>query len=459
MSNAPIREILDAIDPEEAVLGSILIDAPHVLPVVKDMGLTRDHFRHTTYKRLYHYLLTMDAAHAPIGVRSVSKALWASDLLTDLGEDQGLAKLAALVDSTTGADGFARIHAQTMLDRANGPGPEPFFIRAADVQPRAVEWLWPGYIVKGAVNLMVGDPGMGKGFITLDLAARLSRGARMPDGSEGAYGVSLFLTGEDDKETTLRPRLDKAGGDQERVLFPSERPCNLLVDRDRQELEAEVQKRGATLLVLDPLSSFVPGLNLNSEADVRPVMTHLTRMAERTGCAVVAVRHLNKGEGGAMKRAGGSMAFVAAARAALIVGPDPNDGTRRVLATLKNNLSEHAPALTYSVGPPGGTGFVTWHGPARLTADDLVREPTGPGMPSARDTAKEYLRERLSGGPAPAEEVVEEAKARGIAKPTLDRAKKELNVVSRRSGPSWCWCLPDGGSADDHDDGGLLGDQ
>jgi hypothetical protein len=59
-------------------------------------------------------------------------------------------------------------------------------LRAADVPRRPVEWLWPNRIAIGKVTLLVGDPGLGKSLVALDIAARVSRGTPWPDEQPGA---------------------------------------------------------------------------------------------------------------------------------------------------------------------------------------------------------------------------------------------------------------------------------
>ena len=64
-----------------------------------------------------------------------------------------------------------------------------------------------------------GDPGLGKSTVTLDLAARLSTGARMPHGPSTIGPVNVVvLSAEDGLADTIRPRLDAAGGDPKRVV-------------------------------------------------------------------------------------------------------------------------------------------------------------------------------------------------------------------------------------------------
>src|SRR5262245_51442405 len=98
--------------------------------------------------------------------------------------------------------------------------PTPRIKTLSDVEAKPVEWFWRGWIPYKAVTLLDGDPGLGKSTLTLDLAARASRGFCMPPDA----GVSdrdpvhvLLLSAEDSLEHTIRPRLGAAGADVTKV--------------------------------------------------------------------------------------------------------------------------------------------------------------------------------------------------------------------------------------------------
>src|SRR5881398_3739736 len=87
------------------------------------------------------------------------------------------------------------------------------------VRPARVEWLWPHYLARGKLALLDGDPGVGKSLITIDLAARLSRGGPLPDGCvAGRPHLTLLLSAEDGAADTTRPRAEAAGADLDRVV-------------------------------------------------------------------------------------------------------------------------------------------------------------------------------------------------------------------------------------------------
>jgi hypothetical protein len=130
------------------------------------------------------------------------------------------------------------------------------------------------------------------------------------------------------------------------------------------------------VVVIDPLMAFLSGqVDSHRDQDVRRVLASLAYMASRTGAAVVFVRHTNKGTGSALDRGSGSIGIVGAARAGLLVAPDPDDEGRRILAMSKSNLAKTPDALAYRIVEDEryGVARVVWDGSSTRTANDLVR--------------------------------------------------------------------------------------
>ncbi len=348
--------------------------------------------------------------------------------------------------------------------------PAAELVSLASVEPEAVTWLWPQRIALGKLTTIAGDPGLGKSFLSLDLAARVSRGVPWPDGSGHApLGSVVLLSAEDDLADTIRPRLDAAGADVARIHSLAavcgvdqngEYRRGFDLSRDVARLEEVIAELGdCRLVVFDPISTYLGRTKGNDNVEVRGVLAPLTELAGRLGVAVVAVSHLRKVEGPAMYRTMGSMAFVAAARAAYAVGKDKDDptGQRRLMAPVKNNLGDDETGLAYrlTAAEPGGIPHVVWEpAPVSINADDALAWPQGRRgpKPEAAERAETFLRRALAEGPRPATKLIDEASdVYGISKRTLRRAHEALGVVAFREvvpGP-WWWRLPD----HDHQDG------
>lgn len=331
-----------------------------------------------------------------------------------------------------------------------------------------VEWLIPGRVPLGALTLLVGDPGLGKSLLTCAWAGDVSNRGR----------DALLVTAEDAIAATVRPRLEAVGADLGRVhaveVTREGVEDGLRLPDDIDKLDRLVADHRAQLVVVDPLMAHLPE-NVNSWRDqsVRRALAPLHRLAEAHGCAVVVVAHLNKAAGtDPLYRVGGSIGIGGAARSVILLARDPDDpeddkGVRRVLAHVKCNIAPLAPSLAYRVEPMllGGdervaTARLVEHGESGATSAQLLSRREEDEAP-ARTEAEAFLRAVLNEGPHAVKEIERQADEAGIAWRTVERAKSNLGVRSRkaegtRTGP-WVWVLPgSGGPLDDRGGGGGL---
>lgn len=335
--------------------------------------------------------------------------------------------------------------------------------RLSEVTPETVRWLWPGRIPLGKVTLIEGDPDLGKSLACADLAARVTTGRAMPDGSRGELagmpaGV-VIASAEDDAADTIRPRFDAASGDASRVLTLDSVPrVSTREDGSTEETEGtfcipgdlgwlrEVMTHiGARLVVLDPLVAYLPPGQINSwrDQDVRAALAPLGKLAAEMGAAIVCVRHLIKANGSAptnpLYRGGGSIGIIGAARSALLAALDPDDPDqrRRILARVKGNLAAPVPALEYRIEvTPAQVPYVVWEGPTAHTAAQLLAAPTDAESKSETDEAVEWLRAVLTeaGGSLPARDVQAHAKREGISEKVLRSARLRICERPQREG-------------------------
>ena len=337
--------------------------------------------------------------------------------------------------------------------------PEEIGQLISGVEPVKVSWLWPSWLARGKLALVDGDPGLGKSAMTLNLAARVSAGMSFPDGSPCEPAGVVLLSAEDGLADTIRPRLDAAGADTSKILSLATVPDEdgherlLSIPEDLPLIERGIRRVGARLVVVDPLMAFLSGnTNSHRDQDMRRALAPLAGLAERTGAAVLVVRHLNKAAANnPLYRGGGSIGIIGAARMAFVVGKDPKDDNRRVLASTKNNLAPTPRSLVFGLTEAdNGSVEVNWLGQSEVSAKDILATPQDQEHADARGEAVEFLNDVLADGPMPAKEVVEEADDAGIAEKTLRRAKKLLNVMVYRENTTgegrgsgrWMWRLP-----------------
>jgi len=323
------------------------------------------------------------------------------------------------------------------------------------VSPEEVEGFWEGRIPLGKLTVIDGDPGTGKSTLTLDLAARASRGGPMPDG--GTYrdpvGV-VILSGEDGLADTIVPRLLAAGADLMRIIALTECPDAQgeethppVLPDDLGVIREAIVRVEAKLLIIDPLMAYL-GSDTNShrDQDIRRVLFQVAALAEETGVAIVVVRHLNKASGGvALYRGGGSIGIIGAARSGLLVAVDPDDEDRRVLASTKSNLGPRPESLSfYLEASDGEPAHVVWDGTSAHDANALLAAPSTGEERLAIDEAQEFLLTVLAEGPVACTQVVTEARGAGLSERTLRRAKAALGIESHKPDmrSPWIWTLP-----------------
>lgn len=346
---------------------------------------------------------------------------------------------------------------------------KPVLLRLADVKPEPVKWLWPKRIARGKLSLLAGDPGLGKSLLTMDMVARLSRGGLWPDETEIAEPAgSVLLTAEDDPADTIRPRLDAANADVERVTLlqavrvqsgkgkkSRDRSFNLAMDLPHLE-SAIQQTSNCQLVIIDPISAYCGETDSHKNAEVRALLSPLSELAQRTGIAIVAVSHLNKANGtNAVYRTMGSLAFAAAARAVFAVTKDQTDPSCRLFLPIKNNIGNDREGLKYTVkSSTGGQPFLSWfEGSVTISADEALNPAKGVQRNGKLMEAGRWLVDALANGSRSSTELIDEAKESGIAERTLFRAANDLKIKKSKIGfgadSVWNWELPTKSTEDD----------
>lgn len=345
-------------------------------------------------------------------------------------------------------------------------------VSLSEVESKPIEWLWGGRIPLGKLTIVDGDPGLGKSVITnADVTSRVTTGKPMPDGDEG-IGLPrsvVLVVAEDDLSDTVRPRLEAAGADLDYVFtMPVKRNSKgqlipLVIPDDLIRLQETVDDVDAALVVIDPITAFLgERVNSHNDASVRKALGPLKELAEETGAAVVMIRHLNKsGEGKALYRGGGSIAFSGSARSGLMVEAIPDDPEGWCgLAQVKGNLSRRVKTLMYRVVSaqeaqpdfPYDVPVVEWGGETDLSADDLFQKKDARRAAPALNEAKQFLVEVLRNHPTPVAEVKDHAVEAGHSWVTVKRASTDLGVIKEpvrgKSGKkaikAWIWSLPEG---------------
>ena len=376
-----------------------------------------------------------------------------SDWLDAGGDPEDLVRLAEATSLWTPSPVEADRGIHDMSKSKTG---RPILLLMAEVKSQPVRWLWLQRIALGKLTLIAGDPGLGKSFVTLDIAARVSTGSGWPDapGQQFDPGGVVLLSAEDDPADTIRPRLDAAGADVSRITVVKgvtkidpktgeEIDASFCLATDLKALEEAIkQTPNCRLVIVDPITAYCGGVDSHKNAEVRGLFAPLSDLAERHGVAILAVTHLNKSTGGsAIYRTMGSVAYTAAARTVWCVIKDKDDPQRRLMLPLKNNLAPDVTGLAYSIRDEGMAAVVEWQKDVvSLSADEAMNPERRDDERSDRDQAADWLRDALTDGPMSSEDVFKQAKENGFSEKTIRRAFKDMgsqaqqDVVQRRVG-------------------------
>lgn len=338
---------------------------------------------------------------------------------------------------------------------------EAILVSFADITSKPIEWLWPGRIALGKVTLFSGDPGLGKSLVTTTLAAIVSRGLPWPvDGCNAPIGDSVIVSAEDAADDTIRPRLDAAGADVNRISIlkavrhrkwdgsPGEHTFSLRDDLDALG-RALATLSNPRLVIIDPISAYLGGTDSHNNSDVRGLLAPLAELAERHKVAVVVVSHLNKNSGdkNALYRTMGSLAFTAASRACFAVIRDPNNDARRLVVPVKNNLASDTSGVAYSIRDSGnGVPVIEWdQEPVIVPRDQILSGSDSSEERSQTEWAMEIVSEALADGPVLYQAALAEAAKYKVSPKVFRIAGERLGVIHKKkkskNGP-WLIALP-----------------
>ncbi len=341
---------------------------------------------------------------------------------------------------------------------------EVTLLRASDIKEELVDWLWPYWLARGAIQILAGEGGTGKTTIAVAIAAAVSSGGKLPDGFPAPVGKVLFWTGEDDVPRVLIPRLKAAGANMDNVFF---------IDGSRQDgqmrhfdpgtdigsLVAAARKLGGvSLVVLDPIVSAVMG-DSHKNTEVRRGLQPIVDMAGDLNAAVLGISHFAKNTEGrnTADRVIGSVAYTALSRLVWAAAKGQDGKCRLVRA--KSNLGPDGDGYEYTLdlvdmevaGQQVEVSKVMWGQSLVGTARDLLDQAEH--KRTQRDDAAEWLYSMLHSGPVAAADIKQQASADGMAWRTVERAKATLDVISEakaekgkgRGLQSWFWRLPQSG--------------
>ena len=296
-------------------------------------------------------------------------------------------------------------------------------IRMSDVELTPVDWLWKPYLPFGKLSVLQGNPGEGKTYFAMHLAAACTNGKLLPNMERMEPFNVIYQTAEDGLGDTVKPRLIEAGADLDRVLVIDDSEVQLTLSDER--IEKAIVENNARLVIIDPIQAYLGAdVDMNRANEVRPIFMRLGQVAQRTGCAILLIGHLNKAAGmQSLQRGLGSIDIAAAVRSVMFIGKLKHDPTMRILTHEKSSLAPPGASLAFSLGDEGG---FRWVGEYDITADEMLSS-IEPQRETKTQQAKDLICTLLAGGKQVLSEDIDKAALeRGIPGRTVRDAKREL---------------------------------
>ncbi len=310
-------------------------------------------------------------------------------------------------------------------------------IEMSEVESKEISWLWYPFIPYGKLTIIQGDPGDGKTTLVLNITAALSKGEGLDEDMKPAEPLRIiYQTAEDGLADTVKPRLEKAEADCSNIFVIDETDASLSMLDER--IEKAIVEKNAKLLILDPIQAYLGSkMDMNRANEARDLTKHLGQVAERTGCAIVLIGHMNKNSGGKVAYRGmGSIDFFAVARSVLLVGRVKGQENRRAMVQIKNNLAERGHGKSFLLTE----GIFQWQGDYDITEEELTGGFVS--KTSKQENAKELLRSlSVITKEIPTSEIREKAIERGFSWRTMELVKKELGIQSKKVNNVWYWIL------------------
>lgn len=340
------------------------------------------------------------------------------------------------------------------------------FVRGDSVKPVRLKWLWRGRILADKLNVFSGEPDVGKGMTTVDVAARITRHWDFPDAKNELNGPKdvIFLSSEDDMADTIVPRLKVAGADMSRIHFAriSENIGGTLeegvvcLDRDLPILEEMIEKYSDVVLIIpDPIIAFLGDADPKKDKDIRPIYSKMKSFAKRLNVAWLFVNHWNKNQNvSSINRTSGAKTMVSAPRATWMFSRSPEDPTRYLMMKGKGNLSKSGPdgvkTLAYRIvsapfdfgdgrpPDPDGVPKLVWDGVTEHAVEEVLQEQADPK--SRRNTkAEDLLVKLLAAGAVLAKDVYLAGDKDHLSSDQMKRARYRLGYVADKIDNRWFW--------------------
>jgi putative DNA primase/helicase len=295
--------------------------------------------------------------------------------------------------------------------------------------------------------------------VSLDIAARASRGLNWPDTKNTVPPLeTILVSSEDDPNDTILPRFIACGADTSKIHYVNctreriggESEHGFSIDTDLPALQGALKAHpDVRLVIIDPLANHLGDANLNREQEVRRVLTPLATVARDYNIGVIVVTHFNKAMSvDTVHKAGGAVAVIGVVRVAWAFVKNPENSEERMMLNMKANISNGARGMSYAIeskeivdqGKPIHTAVVKWGGATTVNLEETMEISTEDKKSAGAAT---WLRTFMDDEEQFARDVYRAGEAMQFDQHTIRRAYQKLGGEKpEQKKDGWVWRLP-----------------
>lgn len=346
--------------------------------------------------------------------------------------------------------GSDKLHRKSDEEESRDEKSGMFFFRPMqEIEEEDIDWLWYPYLAKKTLSILEGDPGLGKSYMAMVVAASIAQGQRLPcvkKGKSKAHGTIIYFDIENNAASVTKVRLKYNGFDDLGNYYAVEQAFSIDDEDAIEEIYEYLEKLKPVLIVFDTLNTYIGRADTHKASEATQAMGIFKQMANDFDCAVLLVRHLTKGSGSAMYRGQGSVAFSGSARVTMCVGVDPDDSETRVMAVVKGNLAPLPGGLAFRIEAreKDRSEFI-WEGFNSLTAQEVMDASTEARSKGKEGTgiqdAMEFLERTITGKAVELDKLYRMGEKQSVSRKMVDRAASKMNVKKSKKGKVEKWSI------------------
>jgi hypothetical protein len=314
----------------------------------------------------------------------------------------------------------------------------------AEIEFEELDFLWYPYLARREISILEGDPGLGKSYLSMIVAAMIASGDKIPSPTNKkvtAQGPVVYFDMENSASTVTKARLRDNGYGDLKNYYPIEEPFSIEDTDAIEEIYDILEEIQPVLVVFDTLNVYIGRADTHKGSDVAQAFSFFKKMANDFNCAVLVLRHLTKNSGtSAIYRGQGSISMTGAARIVMSMGVDPDDADTRAMAVTKINFASHPKTMTFTIeAHRNDRSKFVWGDFKDLSAQEILDAAAQSRSEKQQDhiqDAMELLEKHLNGEWVERAKIYRIGERRSISRKTINAAIAKMDIAEKGSGGS-----------------------